>query len=381
IADFERLNYKGCPVLDLPIHKIKVNSSRIEKIEMNRRSLVNKITTTVNLMERTTRTKINTFSVLVALFRFCDENNIENILTVSTIAEYLKKSVTEYHKGKKGKNPGQKQGTLISFVREYDFKLHLDLKPFIFAFPRDSQSIKPYTDRELSELYAALDTIYSIYADCVEKKVIPCAFPLITSEGEAVRAVKANTNREQWKFDLTRSAYFITCLYTGINATPLLGLKHSDISEKSFKTVSRGVYKLATVKGRQGSRLNYLDVGFNRRAKEFIQHWIGISKGLVNDNNEFVFPKIINGIALQMTSSEATDLNVVFRKLNFPDLKTQRFRKTKASIIMRATESIFAVADGLNNLPETVSKHYTDGNPETMELSLASALALGNRLY
>ncbi|MBF4354769.1 hypothetical protein EAY36_26435, partial [Vibrio anguillarum] len=81
-------------------------------------------------MERTTRTKINTFSVLVALFRFCDENNIENILTVSTIAEYLKKSVTEYHKGKKGKNPGQKQGTLISFVREYDFKLHLDLKPF-----------------------------------------------------------------------------------------------------------------------------------------------------------------------------------------------------------------------------------------------------------
>ncbi|WP_194563999.1 hypothetical protein, partial [Vibrio anguillarum] len=100
IADFERLNYKGCPVLDLPIHKIKVNSSRIEKIEMNRRSLVNKITTTVNLMERTTRTKINTFSVLVALFRFCDENNIENILTVSTIAEYLKKSVTEYHKGK-----------------------------------------------------------------------------------------------------------------------------------------------------------------------------------------------------------------------------------------------------------------------------------------
>ncbi|MBF4436761.1 hypothetical protein ERJ77_20140 [Vibrio anguillarum] len=31
IADFERLNYKGCPVLDLPIHKIKVNSSRIEK--------------------------------------------------------------------------------------------------------------------------------------------------------------------------------------------------------------------------------------------------------------------------------------------------------------------------------------------------------------
>ncbi|MDW7549815.1 site-specific integrase [Pseudoalteromonas peptidolytica] len=375
-ADFERLNYKGCPVIERPNRRLKRSEACLEKVDMHRRSVVYKITMTINLMERAVRTKINIFAGLIELFRFCDERDIEHIFTVEAISEYLNSLVARYNLGAKGKTLAQKQSTLVSFLKEYDFKLYLELKPQLYEFPRDSQSVKPYTDNELTQLYAALDKIYIVYSDCIDNKNIPASFPLTTSEGMALRAIKANTNKDQWKCDLSRTAYFMTCLYTGINATPLLGLKHSDISETSFKVVSRGVYKLSTVKGRQGGRLNYLDVGFNRRAKEFIKHWLGISKRLVDGNNEFVFPKVLNGNAFHMTSSEAADINAAFRKLGLPEPSSQRFRKTKASIIMRATESIFAVAEGLNNTVEAASKHYADGNPETIELSLASALAI-----
>lgn len=67
-------------------------------------------------------------------------------------------------------------------------------------------------------------------------------------------------------------------------------------------------------------------------------------------------------------------LNKTFVDLGLPALSSQRFRKTKASLIIRATESVFFVSQGLNNSVETVAKHYADGDPVTTEFSLASAL-------
>jgi len=46
---------------------------------------------------------------------------------------------------------------------------------------------------------------------------------------------------------------------------------------------------------------------------------------------------------------------------------------------MRATESIFAVSEALNNSPETVSKYYANGVPDMMEFSLAGALDIRQR--
>lgn len=75
-----------------------------------------------------------------------------------------------------------------------------------------------------------------------------------------------------------------------------------------------------------------------------------------------------------MTDSSMSILNKTFVDLGLPALSSQRFRKTKASLIMRATESVFFVSQGLNNSVETAAKHYADGNPVTTEFSLASAL-------
>jgi hypothetical protein len=378
-AHFERLLYKNCPVL--PVHGRKHWTLRnlSMPIDMNRQSLVYRITSTLNSMDRTVRTKINTFSVLVDVFRFCDSNEISDIFSVNAISKYIETLVTKYHSGVKGKHLLQKQSTLRSFIKEFNPELHSELEPNFFDFPQDSQSATPYSDGELKQLYECLDSIYQNYAECVEKNLEPSSFPLTSTVKTKVRAVRANNNVDQWKFDLSRAAYFLTCFYTGINAGPLLSLKHEDISIESFKQVSRGTYKLATVKGRQGGRVNYLDVGFSRTAKEFFKRWLFISKHLLAANNEYVYPKVLKGVTSKMTVSEASGINATFVKLGYPSLRSQRFRQTKSSIIMRSTRSVFAVSEGLNNSIATVDTHYSDGDPTLIEFSLAAALDIRER--
>lgn len=378
-SDLERLCYKNCPVIEIPGVKNTAAFNPPTLIDMNRRPLVYKITSTLNSMDRTNRTKINTFRVLVELFNFCDNRNYSEILSVTTIKMYIESLVSSYHSGIKGKTLIQKQSTLRSFIKEFDPKLLTELNPYFFSFPHDSQSVIPYSDNHLKIITESLEKIYSYYADCIENNKTPTKFPLESSNGKKVRAVKGNLNLDQWKFDLSRAAYFLTCLYTGLNSGPLLALKHDDISIDSFKEVSRGVYKLSTVKGRQGGRVNYLDVGFTRKAKDFLKNWLYISKNLLSETNEYVYPKVIKGNASEMTVSGAAGLSDVFIKLGLPILQSSKFRKTKASIIMRSTESIFSVAEGLSNTVETANKHYLDGDPTTIEYSLAAALDIRQR--
>jgi len=378
-SDLERLYYKNCPVIEIPgiINTATFNPPSL--IDMNRRSLVYKITSVLNSMERTDRTKINTFRVLVEFFNFCDDRNYSEIFSVTSIRAYIEKLVSSYHSGTKGKTLIQKQSTLRSFIKEFDQKLLFELKDYFFSFPHDSQSITPYSDNQLKVITESLEKIYFHYSECIERNEIPKNFPLESVGGEKLRAVKGNVNIDQWKYDLSRSAYFLTCLYTGLNSGPLLSLKHADISIDSFKEVSRGKYKLSTVKGRQGGRVNYLDVGFTRKAKEFLKNWLLISKNILCATNEYVFPKILKGTASKMSVTGAAGLSDVFIKFGLPSLQSSRFRKTKASIIMRATESLFSVAEGLGNTVETANKHYLDGDPTTSEFSLAAALDIRQR--
>lgn len=382
-AHFERLCFKGCPVLKIPGRKNKTYKDQNELIDMDRRYLVYKVASVINEMDRADRSKINIFVQILRFFRFCDENNLEEIFCFGSIEMFLKGFVMKYHNGSSGKNLSQNQSVLKSFLKEYDSDLLYESKSLFFEFPRDSKNVYPYTDVELNEIVNGLRAIYREYSQCIKNDVLPECFPIGLeggcSKNNLVREVHAKTNFDLWKYDLSRVAYFITCFYTGVNASSLLALKHNDISEKSFKKVSRGVFKLATVKGRQAGRYNYIDVGFTKEAKDFLISWIGISRSLLPGNSEYIFPKIIRGSCFKMTGSEVSQLNKVFVALGMPPLSSQKFRKTKASLIMRSTESLFKVAEGLNNSVETASKHYADGDSTTMEFSLAAALDIRQR--
>lgn len=382
-AHFERLCYENCPVLELPGRSYKGLKSQGAPVDMNRRALVYKIMISINGIDASVRTKINIFVVLIELFRLCDSKGILNIFSLDTLKTYSQYLLSKYRQGVKGKSLRHCQAMLKKFLKNFDILLFEQYSKISLQLPDDSQPEEPYSDDELKTIYSYLIKIFKSYSECITKNVTPVEFPLFQDLGKQYpppvkskvnRPVHGNTNYDLWKFDLSRSAYFLACFYTGINSEQLLSLKHEDIAPEPIKEISRGIYTLQTTKERQGGQVNRLDVGFNRRAKEFFELWLHISKNLLVRDNQFVFPKIRAGIAKKMTVTETSVFNKIFKYTSVPRLSSKRFRKTKASIIMRSTESIFMVAEGLNNKAETASKHYADGEQTQMEFSLAAAL-------
>ena len=298
---------------------------------------------------------------------------------------YIKSLVSLYHQGNKGKTLSGRQNSIKALLKSMDHELYKQCESMFFSFPDDTQSVTPYTDDEVKELFSALQIIYNCYSTHVENNTKPKAFPLYElknaqgnyryiNKTSSERTVSYNNSDTVWITDLVRAAYFMTCFYTGANSSSLLKLKLSDFTGEIFKNLNRKTYKLSTKKGRQSGRTNEIDVGFTKEARSFFESWINVSKKINNDANCFLFPNPSINNKSPMTDSGMSVLNKTFVDLGLPALSSQRFRKTKASLIMRATESVFFVSQGLNNSVETVAKHYADGNPVTTEFSLASAL-------
>ena len=289
----------------------------------------------------------------------------------------------EYRNGIKGKTLSLRQSSLKTLIKELDIDLYHRCKDLFITFPNDVEHTKPYTDSEIKKIANALYTVYKDYSNHVIKNTEPDIFPLYhevkknNSEKtiEYMRDTSYKNNSSIWKADLSRVAYFLTCFYTGLNSTSLLNIKISDITEEQFKNINRKTYTLKTKKGRQNNKTNNTNSGFSKKAKKFIESWILISKKLNgNDNEGFLFPNIKDNISHEMTVSSVGNINKIFLSLGLPALTSKRFRKTKASLIMRATESIYMVAQGLDNTVETASKHYSDRDTVATEFSLASAL-------
>lgn len=384
-ANFERLLFKNCPVLPVAGRRTLIPIDQPEVIDADRQLIVVRICNAIHSLDATDRTKVNVFNETVRFLKMTDEQNIKNIFCIDTISMYIKSLVSLYHNGSKGKTLSGRQNSIKALLKAMDYELYKQCKDRFFSFPSDTQATHPYTDNEIEALLSALKSIYNCYSMHIENDTNPKSFPLYElkdlqgnyqykNKTSSQRTVSYRNSDTVWVTDLVRVAYFITCFYTGANSTSLLKLKLSDLSEELFKNLNRKVYKLRTKKGRQSGRANEIDVGFTKEASSFFESWICISKKINNDENGFLFPNPTINNKSYMTNSSMGILNKTFIDLGLPALSSQRFRKTKASLIMRATESVFFVSKGLNNSVETVAKHYADSNPVTTEFSLASAL-------
>lgn len=387
-ADFNRLYFFGCPILPIEGKRKVIPKKQGTPIDANRRELANKIYLEISAMDAAVRSKINIFDTVVHYFKTMDRKNITDIFSFESIKIYIEILAQEYRDGKKGKTLSIRQGMLKKVLKELDADLLKKCDELFIEFPNDIEHTKPYTDKELIEIANILQIIYRNYSKHLIDETIPNIFPLypeskiigvdklnFEQKRKNRRTTTYNNNSSLWKADLSRVAYFITCFYTGINSSSLLDIKISDIEKEPFKNVNRQIYKIKSIKGRQSGKTNFTDVGFSKKAKLFLESWISISKKINNNNDEgFLFPNVLNNKCFKMTTTSANKINNVFLDFSLPSLTSSRFRKTKASLIMRATESIFIVAQGLNNTVETASKYYSDGDPVTTEFSLASAL-------
>jgi hypothetical protein len=386
---FKRLGFKGCPstkvrsggtIYNLP------NGAELE--DMNRWGVVREIYSIFIRLDRKTRTKVNIFNAIVTLIRYCDENGIEDFYSKSAIVGFVGFLKEKYHKGIKGKTLMMTQNSVKVILFEINPVLLDDLKSTFLALPDDSSSAEPYSDDEVRKIVSSLYKVFNEYRKCILSGTTPQVHPLYneeilvknnnfnySTESSWKKKLYSKNSNDTWRNDLIKTAFFLTSFYTGANEAALLNLKVSDISSQTFNQVSSGSYVLKTIKERQGGKENFIEIGFSKKAKEFFETWLILRKIILKCEFDYVFPSIVKGkVKKSAPASVAVTLNNTFALLGIPLLSTQRFRKTKALLIMRATESIFAVAEGLNNSAETVSKHYANGVPETMAFSLAGAL-------
>lgn len=384
-ATFERLLYENCPAISITDNNINITIDKSNFVYANRQSLVVRICNAIHSLDATNRTKVNVFNETVRFLKMADEQKIKNAFCIDTISMYIKNLVSSHNQGSKGKTLSGRQNSIKALLKAMDYELYKKCESMFISFPADTQSVSPYTDDEVKELFSALQTIYICYAAHLENGTKPKAFPLYElkdltgnhkykNKTSTERTVSYKNSDTVWLSDLVRVAYFMTCFYTGANASSLLKLRVSDFSEGLFKGLNRKTYKLKTKKGRQSGRTNEIDVGLTKDARSFFESWISVSKKINKDENSFLFPNPSINNKSYMTDSNMSVLNKTIVDLGLPALSSQRFRKTKASLIMRATESVFFVSQGLNNSVETVAKHYADGNRVTTEFSLASAL-------
>ncbi|HBV78005.1 MULTISPECIES: site-specific integrase [Vibrio] len=387
---FHRLGYQGCP-------KVKIGSNgqsfRLQAneqlVDMNRWELVRYCYLTVLKIDRRGRTKVGIFNALIPFFQHCDTNNYKVAFNKETITSFINSLKKRYLDGLKGKTLIQIQGSLKSFLNEVDPNLNYELRNEFLSCLNDSDITLSYTDAELKQIVKLLYIIFNKYRYCVINGTKPSVHPLLCDDSgndflgnpfNGKHVFYVGRYSHTWKNELVKVALYLTCFYTGLNESQLLAIKFSDISNEPFERTSDGVYKLSTTKYRQQGKNNITTVGFSKRAKEFFETWLSLSKLITNNTSDYVFSVYSKQKYTRMLENQFT--SVINKKLKYfelPALSTQRFRKTKATLIMRATESIFSVAEGLNNSPDTVSKHYSNGVPELMEFSIAGALDVRQR--
>lgn len=383
---FKRLGYKYCPRMKKGASQEFQLSTDFELIDMGRWEVIRHCYNTILLMDRRFRTKAGYFSSLVMFFEHCDNNELEVDFNYTTIISFINQLKKRYLENIRGTTISQTLSSFKILLNELKPALADQLKDD-FLFVKDkSESIKPYTDLELKQIVRLLYVIFNKYRICIMNDSKPTVHPLLCDDSgndflgnpfNGTHTFYVMRSRNSWKNELVAVAFYLTSFYTGLNESQLLAIKFSDISNEHFERTSDGVYKLSTTKHRQRGRTNITTVGFSKRAKEFFDTWLSLSKLITNNTSDYVF-SVYSLSKKKYTAMSASQfshqMNKRLKYFELPPLRTKRFRKTKATLIIRATESIFAVAESLNNSPDTVSKHYSDGVPEVMEFSIAGAL-------
>ena len=387
---FKRLAYKNCPEIKIGTsgQEFKL-SPNAELIDMRRWELIRHCYNAILLMDRRDRTKVSYFNSLVVFFQYCDKNELEVGFNHTTIIPFINDLKKRCLENIRGTTINSTLGAFKMFLNEIEPVLTHELRDDFLFIKDNHESTKPYTDLELKQIVKLLYVIFNKYRTHLLNGSNPTVHPLLCDDlgndflgnpfnGKHIFSVVRPSHT--WKNELVKAALYLTSFYTGLNESQLLAIKFSDISSEHFERTSDGVYKLSTTKHRQRGRKNITTVGFSKRAKEFFDTWLSLSKLITNNTSDYVFSVFSKKKYTGMLENQfATLINKKLKYFELPALRTNRFRKTKATLIIRATESIFSVAEGLNNSPDTVSKHYSNGVPELMEFSIAGALDVRQR--
>ncbi|MGF1701443.1 hypothetical protein L4D09_14185 [Photobacterium makurazakiensis] len=174
-------------------------------------------------------------------------------------------------------------------------------------------------------------------------------------------------HRQVFYNQASRNWFFVFSMLTGMNTSVLANVRHKDVS---FKSIGSGRFVFDGEKFRAGYKDLDNSTGFSQRTKELITRWLKTSKVMYQSlgiplSNELPLCPFFNANGEVWTfnnhGSVIGRINTQLEKITGLTVTTSRFRATKSDVLMRVTEDIFLVSQGLNNDINVVAQRYSSG--------------------
>ncbi|WP_299694446.1 hypothetical protein [uncultured Vibrio sp.] len=174
-------------------------------------------------------------------------------------------------------------------------------------------------------------------------------------------------NRQVFYNHASRNWFFVFSMLTGMNRSVLANVQHKDVS---FKSIGSGRFVFDGEKFRAGYKSLDNSAGFSQRTKELVTRWLKTSKVMYQSlgiplSNELPLCPFFNSNGEVWTfnnhGSNIGYINTQLEKITGLTVNTSRFRATKSDVLMRVTEDVFLVSQGLNNEINVVAQRYSSG--------------------
>lgn len=174
-------------------------------------------------------------------------------------------------------------------------------------------------------------------------------------------------HRQVFYNQASRNWFFVFSMLTGMNKSVLANVQHKDVS---FKSIGSGRFVFDGEKFRAGYKNLDNSAGFSLRTKELLTRWLKTSKlmyqslGILVLNEQPLCPFFSASGEVWTFGTHGTNLsyiNAQLEKITGLTVTARRFRATKSDVLMRVTEDIFLVSQGLNNTMNVVAKRYSSG--------------------
>jgi len=168
----------------------------------------------------------------------------------------------------------------------------------------------------------------------------------------------------------SRCALYTFYMLTGMNPSVLAPIRFSDVE---FKDINGGRYIFNGEKARAWHKQIDNSLGFSKKTKELIESWIDVSKLIYKNMDHQPTPDspLIPNFNTQgevldysMHGTNPSYINKTIESIVGFKVNSTRFRKTKSDILMRVTEDIFLVSQGLNNSIKVIQSTYSSGTKD-----------------
>ena len=390
---FKRLKYKGCPKLT----KKGQLDPKIEHIDMGRDDFVRKMYYLFKSgFNSTSATHFSNLCKYIAWVDLKGNKAAEvDYFQPALVKAYMEQWDTWVKQGKYKKGTWSLVRAMFSALLKAQER-HGEAKhlPVIKGIKKDTVSYKGiHVESELKPTAQALFRGFYGLAKHVKQGTVPKVHPLWDEERFNENALTCEWNAQQksskesafkvtvgingtWRNQLVRVAAMLCFMFTGMNTSPLLRMRRSDVK---FKQLQGGKYLFEAEKGRAQHLELDNALGFSKRAKEFIEDWLSLS-ALISENNEaeWLFPYFTRdgeiSSFVNVCKSPQTGLNKLLGYLGLTPLTASVLRQTKSDTLMKVTEDIYLVSMSLNNGVNTVKRHYSGGLTKDHERNLAASM-------